>query len=136
MKSIVLTIIAASSLVVQAAKPLKVFILSGQSNMVGMASTKTFPAIGMDPLTAPMLKDLLDKDGKPVVFDEVYICKAGDGEGPKAPVERFGKLEAGYGGGNGSNIGPEYTFGIYMHKMLNEPILIIKVARGGRDLFR
>jgi len=117
-------------------KPLKVFILSGQSNMVGMASTNTFPAIGMDPVTAPMLKDLLDKDGKPVVCDDVYICKPGDGEGPKAPQERFGKLEAGYGGGNGRNIGPEYAFGIYMHKMLGEPILIIKAARGGRDLFR
>lgn len=135
MKSIVLTILAASSLVVQA-KPLKVFILSGQSNMVGMANIKTFTAIGMDPVTAPMLKDLLDKDGKPVVCDQVYICKPGDGEGPKAPVERFGKLEEGYGGGNGSNIGPEYAFGIYMHKMLNEPILIIKTVRGGRDLFR
>lgn len=135
MKSILIAIFAASSLVAQA-KPLKVFILSGQSNMVGMANIKTFPAIGMDPVTAPMLKDLLDKDGKPLVCDQVYICKPGDGEGPKAPVERFGKLEAGYGGGNGSNIGPEYSFGIYMHKMLNEPILIIKTARGGRDLFR
>jgi hypothetical protein len=135
MKSILIAILAASSLVAQA-KPLKVFILSGQSNMVGMANIKTFPAIGMDPETAPMLKDLLDQDGKPLVLNDVYICRPGDGEGPKAPVEGFGKLQAGYGGGRGSNIGPEYAFGIYMHKMLNEPILIIKTARGGRDLFR
>ena len=37
------------------AKPLKVFILSGQSNMQGHANTSTFDYIGKDPLTAPIL---------------------------------------------------------------------------------
>jgi len=32
------------------------------------------------------------------------------------------------------NIGPEFTFGIYMEKKLQEPILIIKTAWGGRSL--
>ena len=31
-------------------------------------------------------------------------------------------------------IGPEFTFGIYTEKALNEPILIIKTAWGGRSL--
>jgi Carbohydrate esterase, sialic acid-specific acetylesterase len=118
-------------------KPLKVFILAGQSNMVGMGSVSTFPAIGMDPATAPILKDILDKDGNPVVCEEVYICKPGgeDPDNAKAPEEKFGKLEVGYGGGKGVRVGPEYGFGIYAYKMLREPILIIKTARGGRDLF-
>jgi alpha-galactosidase len=34
-----------------------------------------------------------------------------------------------------NKIGPEYTFGIYMSKMLNEPILIIKTAWGGKSLY-
>ncbi len=115
-------------------KPLKVFILAGQSNMVGMAKENTIQAIGLDPATAPMLKDLLDKDGNPVVCDQVTICTPAKGEGDKAQEERFGKLQTGYGGGKGTSIGPEYGFGIYAHKMLGEPILIIKTAQGGRDL--
>lgn len=114
-------------------KPLKVFILAGQSNMVGMGSVTTFPAIGMDPKTAPMLQDLQDKDGKPVVCEDVYITRAPSGDKIE---EKFGKLEVGYGGGKGVTIGPEFAFGIYANKMLGEPILIIKTARGGRDLIR
>jgi hypothetical protein len=34
-------------------KPLKVFILAGQSNMEGHAEISTFDYIGKDPLTAP-----------------------------------------------------------------------------------
>jgi hypothetical protein len=36
--------------------------------------------------------------------------------------------------GKGPRIGPEYTFGIYMHKALQEPVLIIKTAWGGKSL--
>lgn len=55
-------------------------------------------------------------------------------------VATEGKLTAGFGERgnqptkNGSKIGPEFTFGIYMQKELNEPILIIKTAWGGRSL--
>lgn len=140
MKSVLLILISAFSLLPLDAsaqsKKLKVFILAGQSNMTGMGSVTTFPAIGLDPKTAPMLKDMQDKDGNPVVCDEVYITmpeKSVGDEGEKIP-EKFGKLEVGYGGGKGVRIGPEYTFGIYMHKLLGEPILIIKTAWGGKDL--
>jgi|GEM_PF-6227112 alpha-galactosidase len=37
-------------------KPLKVYVLAGQSNMQSLAHKKTFAAIGEDPKTAPMLK--------------------------------------------------------------------------------
>lgn len=44
------------------AKPLKVFILAGQSNMQGHARVSTFEHIGMDPATAPMLAEMVGPD--------------------------------------------------------------------------
>jgi hypothetical protein len=46
---------------------------------------------------------------------------------------KTGKLTAGFGASDGK-IGPEFTFGIYMEKMLKEPVLIIKTSWGGRSL--
>ena len=46
-----------------AAKPLKVYILAGQSNMEGQAKVETFDYIGDDPATAPMLKEMRGPDG-------------------------------------------------------------------------
>jgi alpha-galactosidase len=119
------------------AKPLKVFILCGQSNMEGHAQTMTFPAIAKDPKTAEMYKLMVDAKGQAVVCDNVRISYTyGDFSG--APVgKKAGKLTAGFGSqhhiGTGK-IGPEFTFGIYMQKMLNEPILLIKTAWGGKSL--
>ena len=45
------------------AKPLKVYILSGQSNMQGHAHVRTVDVIGLDPKTAPMLKEMKNEDG-------------------------------------------------------------------------
>ena len=55
------------------AKPLKVFILAGQSNMEGHARIETFDYIGDDPATAPLLKQMRGADGKPTVCDHVWI---------------------------------------------------------------
>ncbi len=52
------------------AKPLKVFILAGQSNMQGHASVTTFNSMADDPKTAPLLKEMRDKDGKPVASED------------------------------------------------------------------
>ena len=117
-----------------AAKPLKVFILAGQSNMQGHANVSTFDSMADDPKTAPILKEMRNADGKPHVCQKVWIssvCCAGDGW--KDVIEQKGKLTAGFGAST-SEIGPEFTFGIYMEKQLNEPILIIKTAWGGRNL--
>lgn len=108
-------------------KPLKVFILVGQSNMQGHAQVRTFEHIAMDPQTAPLLHAMQDKDGQPTVCDNVWISYlSSDGE-------KHGKLTAGFGA-NEEKIGPEFTFGIFMQKILNEPILIIKAAWGGKSL--
>ena len=122
------------------AKPLKVFILAGQSNMEGHASVKTFDYIGKDPLTAPILKEMRNPDGTPRVCDKVWMSYWTGPYDGSANGEGLGKLTAGFGerGNNptqdGGKIGPEFTFGIYMEKGLNEPILIIKTAWGGRSL--
>jgi hypothetical protein len=119
------------------AKPLKVFILCGQSNMEGHAQTMTFPAIAKDPATADMYKEMVDADGKPVVCDDVWIAYSYGNFSGDPVGKRSGKLTAGFGSqhhiGTGK-IGPEFTFGIYMHKILNEPILLIKDAWGGKSL--
>jgi len=110
--------------------PLKVFILAGQSNMQGHAHVSTFDAMGLDPKTAPILDEMRNEDGAPRVCDKVWISSIGS-----ADEEQVGKLTAGFGAqARGPKIGPEFTFGIYMQKLLDEPILIIKTAWGGKSL--
>lgn len=121
---------AISTLTAAGNDPLKVFILCGQSNMQGHAHISTFEVIGMDPETAPMLKDMVDENGEPRVLENVWISSLGSSD-----EEKTGQLTAGYGADKrGVRIGPEFTFGIYMHKLLNEPILLIKTAWGGKSL--
>jgi len=110
--------------------PLKVFILVGQSNMQGHADVKTFDYIGKDPKTAPLLREMLGPNGKPKVCEHVWISYISPDYGAK---EKNGKLTTGFGA-NGECIGPEFTFGIYIEKLLGEPVLIIKTAWGGKSL--
>ena len=121
------------------AKPLKVFILAGQSNMEGPASIGTFDYIGDDPATAPLLKKMRGADGKPTVAEGAWISYLTGAEGNN--FELHGKLTAGYGSmwgqeptKPGTNIGPEFTFGLTMDAALEEPVLIIKAAWGGMSL--
>ncbi len=113
-----------------AAEPLRIYILAGQSNMQGHAKVSTFAHLGMDPATIPLLAEMQDADGKPVVCERVWITSIGS-----ADEEQTGKLTAGFGAAaNGPKIGPEFTFGLRMQKALPGPILIIKTAWGGRSL--
>jgi len=125
-------LVALAALACQAAakdpRPLKVFLLVGQSNMQGHAAVSTFEPIGLDPKTAPMLKDILDDAGKPRVCQDVWISSIGSSK-----EEKTGRLTVGFGAGE-TKIGPEFTFGLYAHKLLGEPILIIKTAWGGKSL--
>jgi hypothetical protein len=122
-----------------AAKPLKVYILAGQSNMEGQARIETFDYIGDDPTTAPMLKEMRGPDGKPRVCERVWISYLTGSPDRGTLGEGFGKLTAGYGSRSdpkedGGKIGPEFTFGIAMQKAYDGPILIIKTAWGGKSL--
>lgn len=111
-------------------KPLKVFILAGQSNMQGHAHVRTFEAMGLAPKMTPILEEMQDANGNPRVCENVWISSIGS-----ADEEQVGKLTAGFGAkARGPKIGPEFTFGIYIQKLLDEPILIIKTAWGGKSL--
>jgi hypothetical protein len=141
MKHIVVLLLAAFFAALSAeAKPLKVFILAGQSNMEGHAKVETFDYIGDDPATAPLLKQMRGADGKPRVCDNAWISYLTGRYDGSANGEGIGKLTAGFGarGSNptqdGGKIGPEFTFGIVMDAALKEPVLIIKTAWGGRSL--
>ena len=147
MKTRCLILLSVAALMMQAAvaappakSPLKVYLLAGQSNMEGPARIATFDYIGDDPATAPILKEMRGTDGKPLVCDNVWISYlTGKQSGEPVTGEGFGKLTAGYGAREipakpGDKIGPEFTFGIYMSKMVKEPILIIKAAWGGKSV--
>jgi hypothetical protein len=120
------------------AKPLKVFILAGQSNMEGPADISTFDYIGDDPKTAPLLKMMRGADGKPTTADGAWISYH---TGAKENFTLNGKLTTGYGsmwGADptkpGTKIGPEFTFGLAMDAAFEERVLIIKAAWGGKSL--
>jgi len=62
-----------------------------------------------------------------VVSDRVYINAIADRN------KKSGKLGVGYGAG-GTEIGPEYSFGLSIAKKIDGPILLIKTSYGGRSL--
>jgi alpha-galactosidase len=120
-------------------KPVRVFILAGQSNMEGHASIDTFDYIGDDPATAPLLSQMRGVDDKPVVCEGAWISYLTGANENNFVVA--GQLTAGYGslwgqkpGELGEKIGPEFTFGIIMDAAFDEPVLIIKTAWGGKSL--
>ena len=118
---------------VKADKPVKVFILAGQSNMEGHGFIKADPKrndgkgsleyVAKQPATADKFKHLLDKDGKWAVRDDVWIHY----------LARKGKLTVGYGVGE-DVIGPELGFGHVVGETDEEPVLLIKLAWGGKSL--
>lgn len=124
-------------------KPLRVYILVGQSNMEGHARVRVLDYLGDDPQTAPLLSEIRNSDGSHRLIKDTWISfQTGlrgriDGENR----EVFGQLTTGYGSQAnrdyeqpGEKIGPELAFGITLQKELNEPILIIKTAWGGQSL--
>ncbi len=113
------------------AKPLQVYILAGQSNMQGHAKITTMEHIGMDPATKPMLAEMTGADGKPKVCERVWISSIGCSKDDT--TEQTGKLTAGFGATT-EKIGPEFTFGLYMQKFTDAPILLIKTSWGGKSL--
>lgn len=114
-------------------KPVKVFILAGQSNMEGHGFIKADPKrnegkgsleyVAKNNPTADSFKHLLGKDGQWVVRDDVWIHY----------LDRKGKLTAGFGVKE-DRIGPELGFGMVVGDAFEEPILLVKLAWGGKSL--
>jgi len=130
---ILISILIFTALSIHAApKPLKIYLLVGQSNMQGHAAERTLEHLGMDPKTAPLLKAIRNADGTAKVQKNVWISSI---EPSLESGEKHGRLTVGYGaGGRGPKIGPELTFGITMQNHVAEPILLIKTSWGGKSL--
>jgi hypothetical protein len=80
---------------------------------------------------APLHKEMVGKDGKPVICDKVWISCLSEGQGGNAEL-RKGQLTAGFGERT-ETIGPEFTFRITMEKQLKVLILIINDRVGQHD---
>ena len=109
---------------------LKVFILSGQSNMVGFGQLKGSPGT-METYLKSNPKDyghLVDRESKHVVRDDVWIVNLSHED-----KKRQGWLTTGYGSSS-DHIGPEYGFGFVLGDRFEDPVLIIKSAWVGRSL--
>jgi len=104
---------------------LKIYILAGQSNMQGHATPSTFPDMAADPASRELYAKLVDESGNARVYEQVRVVSPGGA--------KHGPLTVGFGANDGK-IGPELGFGVTMYGNLNEPILIIKEAWGGKSL--
>jgi len=115
-------------------KPVRVFILAGQSNMEGAGIVKADPKrndgrgslefLVKDDATSKHFASLVDAGGNWRTRDEVWI----------AYLERKGPLTVGFGARQGETIGPELGFGWVVGDAFEEPILLIKCAWGGKSL--
>lgn len=113
---------------VQAAeKRVKVFILAGQSNMEGHGQVRSLDHLGEYPKYGDLLKKLKNADGSWVIRNDVTIYW-------KAKDRKMGPLTVGWGASE-NEIGPELMFGTIMGDKYNEPVLLIKTAWGGKDVY-
>lgn len=124
------------------AKPIKVFILSGQSNMEGKASASTLDAVLNNPEhehrdTIKHLK----KDGQWVKREDVFVTFLDRKKTELTPTH--GPLSVGFGSlmklkdengrwHNHPGVGPELGIGWVLGEYFDEPVLLIKAAWGGR----
>lgn len=117
----------------QKAPPVKLFVLAGQSNMVGHGFIAADPKrnggkgsleqVARDPASNKKFKQLLNKDGTWRVRNDVWIHY----------FDRKGRLTVGYGAGTDC-IGPELGFGWEVGDFIREPVVLIKLAWGGKSL--
>jgi len=110
------------------AQKIQVFILTGQSNMVGKGLASHLDTYKDDPLIKADYPKLKDGDGW-AVRDDVWITfpvKKGGG--------KSGRLTVGYGSKDGNTIGPEFGFGHTVGDAIDEPVVLIKIAWGGKSL--
>ena len=130
-----MALVPATILAAQPGKgPVKVFILAGQSNMEGQGQIRisdktrnegkgTLEYLVKNPSTAERFKHTVDKNGKWLVRDDVWIWYLG----------RKGGLTAGFGAKE-DKIGPEFQFGHVMGDHFDNQVLLIKTAWGGKSL--
>ncbi|MEX2673430.1 MAG: sialate O-acetylesterase [Phycisphaeraceae bacterium] len=103
--------------------PVKVYILAGQSNMVGHAAVSLLEHQIHDEHTREKFAHL-HNEGEWVEREDVWI-KFGDRKGPLTP-----------GFGARGKIGPELQFGHAIGDHHDEQVLLIKTAWGGHSLYQ
>lgn len=106
-----------------AEKPVKVFLLAGQSNMEGKAPNVLLDRQVADPKTQALFAHLR-RDGTWVVRDDVFIKF----------LDRKGPLTVGYG--SPGRTGSELEFGFAMGDHFDEPVVLVKAAWGGHALYK
>ena len=126
-----------------AARPVKVFILAGQSNMEGQAVVDlegkdynggrgTLATLLRDPAKGAMFKHLKDAQGRWTVRDDVWVRYQRE-RGPLLA----GPLGLGFSVyGDAHHFGPELQFGHVLGDHFENQVLLIKTAWGGKSLFK
>jgi len=124
-------------------KPIKVFILAGQSNMEGQAVVDldgknyndgkgTLATLFKDPTKAAILKHLKNDKGEWVVRKDVWVRYQRE----KQPL-LAGPLAMGFSVyGDKHHFGPELQFGHILGDYFDEQVLLIKTAWGGKSLYK
>ncbi len=117
----------------QADGKVRVFILAGQSNMAGAGQVVANPEhnegrgslewLVHDPSTADRFQHLIDDNGEWVAREDVQVWF----------LDRMGNLAPGFGGSE-TTIGPELGFGWVVGDAIDDPVLLIKLAWGGKSL--
>lgn len=123
---------AAMMLTAQAEQPVKVYILSGQSNMQGKASVEGDGGSLRSVVKNDTKKEfqfLVNESGEWVERNDVWIHFDSFPWGGLT----HGLLKPGYGS-SGGQIGPELGFGHVIGAATEEQVLLIKVAWGGKAL--
>lgn len=118
-----LAIFAGTTTTTAAEKPVKVFILAGQSNMEGKAPNALFDHQATDAKTKDFFAHLRQGDAW-AVRDDAFIKY----------LERKGPLTIGFG--SPGRTGVELEFGTVLAEHFDEPVLLIKAAWGGHSLFK
>lgn len=124
-------------------KPVKVFILAGQSNMEGHSVTDlegkdyndgrgTLKSLLGDPEKAKLVKHLRNDKGEWVVRDDVWVRYQRE----KGPL-LAGPLGMGFSVyGDKHHFGPELQFGHVLGEHFENQVLLIKTAWGGKSLHK
>ncbi len=124
-------------------KPVKVFILAGQSNMEGQAVADlegkdyndgkgTLNALLKDPVKAPLVKHLKTDKGEWAVRANVWVRYQRE----KQPL-LAGSLTMGFSVyGDKHHFGPELQFDHVLGNHYENQILLIKTAWGGKSLYK
>lgn len=113
--------------------PVRVFLLAGQSNMEGQGAVASvtnrnggrgsLEFLAKDPATAARFRHLLAADGRWIVREDVWVWYLGN----------TGGLTPGFGARKDA-IGPELGFGWVVGDAFDEPVLLVKLAWGGKSL--